>query len=69
MKTRVVYFRIAPSIGILCLVAETQKRVLAEPEAMLEAETCRSAAWPDGYSGWEDGEKTLLAGVLRMRSI
>ena len=27
----VVYFLMAPSIGVVCLVAETRKRVLAEP--------------------------------------
>ena len=27
----VVYFLMAPSIGVVCLVAETQKRVLSEP--------------------------------------
>ena len=27
----VVYFLMAPSIGVVCLVAETQKQVLSEP--------------------------------------
>ena len=30
----VVYFLMAPSIGVVCLVAKTQKRVLVEPGAM-----------------------------------
>ena len=30
----VVYFLMAPSIVVVCLVAETEKRVLAEPGAM-----------------------------------
>ena len=30
----VVYFFMAPSIGVVCLVAETQKQVLVEPGGM-----------------------------------
>ena len=30
----VVYFLMAPSIGVVCLVAETQKKVLAKPGIM-----------------------------------
>ena len=30
----VVYFLMAPSIGVVCLVAETRKRILTEPGAM-----------------------------------
>ena len=30
----VVYFLMAPSIGVVCLVAETQKQVLVEPGGM-----------------------------------
>ena len=30
----VVYFLMAPSIGVVCLVAETQKRILSEQGSM-----------------------------------
>ena len=39
MKTGVVYFTVAPSIGVVCLVAKMQKWVLAGPGALQEAET------------------------------
>ena len=34
VKTEVVYFSMAPSVGVVGLVAKTQKRVLVEPGDM-----------------------------------
>ena len=52
MKTCVVYFWIALSTGIVCLVTETGKQVVAEPGAMKETETWSRGIFKQCVKTW-----------------